>query len=44
MKFYFTDYYELDKETINKIIDGLKMDAILRLYSKIMLAATLRLI
>ena len=24
MKFYFTDYYELDEETINKIIDGLK--------------------
>lgn len=24
MKFYFTDCYELDEETINKIVDGLK--------------------
>ena len=24
MRFYFTDYYELDEETINKMVDGLK--------------------
>ena len=24
MRFYFTDYYELEEETINKIVDGLK--------------------
>ena len=24
MRFYFTDYYELDNETINKIVDYLR--------------------
>lgn len=24
MKFYYTDYYELDEDTINKILEGLK--------------------
>ena len=24
MKFYYTDYYELEEDTINKMVDGLK--------------------